>query len=164
MLVQSKKWWCRHAPARSHRPRPVPPEFVGLCFNCLANDHVHANYTFRSRCYLCHSTQHRTRNCKRRLPANGTASTRDQESPRHRLRRPDGYISSSSTVSGRSYSTGRETSVPRICAPDSPRGPPPPRDTSPARTPPPTPPPPPPPGHASMRPRSELLIIPRTPP
>jgi hypothetical protein len=50
-------------------------------------------------------SKHRARNCKRRLPANRTASTRDQESPRRRLRRPDGYISSYSTVSGRSCST-----------------------------------------------------------
>lgn len=93
------------------------------------------------------------------------------EPPRRRVRRPDGYISSSSTVSGHSCSTGRETSVSPVCQPhfDSARhapercspSPSPPGMDAPSQRPP-SPPPPPPPGHASRRPRLELLLLPRT--
>jgi hypothetical protein len=47
----------------------VPPSLVGLCFNCLAGDHIAARCTSPSHCLFCLSTKHRARNCKhRRLP------------------------------------------------------------------------------------------------
>lgn len=43
------------------QPRPVPADLVGLCFNCMGNDHVKANCTFPSRCRSCHREGHRAR-------------------------------------------------------------------------------------------------------
>ncbi|CAD6209198.1 unnamed protein product [Miscanthus lutarioriparius] len=186
-LVQSRRRWRRRAQERPHRPRPVPPEFVGKCFNCLSGNHVHAECTFPSCCYYCHISRHRARNCKRERPASGNLNPGRREPPRRRLRRPDGYVSSAGTVSGRSSSTGCDTSVLPVCSPEfgSPRttkarraesstplqaaspapsrspSPPPRRDLSP-QPPSPSPPPPPPPGHVSLRPRSEIIIFPQS--
>lgn len=100
---------------------PSPPKasaVVGKCFNCLSGDHVHAECTFPSCCYYCHISRHRARNCKRERPASGNLNPGRRELPRRRLRRPDGYVSSAGTVSGRSCSTGRDTSVLPVCAPE----------------------------------------------
>lgn len=177
-LVQSRRRWRRYAVVWPHRPRAVPPEFVGKCFNCLAYDHVHMQCTFPSKCYHCHSMRYRAWNCKRHRLPSGKAAPRAREPPHRRLRRPDGYASTSSTVSSHSCSTGRDTSVPPMCGAHSPgwssphqsphlsardvsprRPPPSPRGSSPARYPPPSPPPPPPPGNASRRPHLELLLF-----
>jgi hypothetical protein len=63
VLVQSRRRWRRHAPPHPRRQRPVQPSLVGLCFNCLAKDHIAAQCAFASRCLLCLSTVHRARNC-----------------------------------------------------------------------------------------------------
>jgi hypothetical protein len=57
-LVQSRRRRRRHRHALPHprRQRPVPPSLVGLCFNCLAGDHIATRCTFPSRCLLCLST------------------------------------------------------------------------------------------------------------
>ena len=47
----------RRVPPRS--ARPVPPNFVGLYFNCLAGDHVKTACTFLSRCLNCRREGHR---------------------------------------------------------------------------------------------------------
>jgi hypothetical protein len=62
-LVQSHHRWRRRAPPHPRRQRPVPPSLVGLCFNCLAKDHVAARCAFPPRCLLCLSMAHRARNC-----------------------------------------------------------------------------------------------------
>ncbi|CAD6270778.1 unnamed protein product [Miscanthus lutarioriparius] len=82
-LVQSRRRWCRRAPERPHRPRPVPLEFVGKCSNCLSGDHVHADCTFPSRCYYCHSSRHQARNCKREHPVSGHTNAGTREPPRN---------------------------------------------------------------------------------
>lgn len=106
-------------------PRPVPADLVGLCFNCLRDDHVKADCRFPSRCRSCHREGHRARNysearqvlagAKRgRSPAGagGRRGTfRRRHSPeRWRAARED-------TVSAHLASTGRSPSVPPCCAP-----------------------------------------------
>jgi hypothetical protein len=59
MEVQSRRRW-RHAPEPR---RPVPPNLVGKCFNCLAEDHVRADYTFPSKCFNCKGEGHQERDC-----------------------------------------------------------------------------------------------------
>lgn len=47
-LVESRRRWRRRKPPR--QSRPVPPELVGKCFNCLDEGHVRANCTNPPRC------------------------------------------------------------------------------------------------------------------
>jgi hypothetical protein len=57
--VHSRRRGRRRVPPRS--ARPVPPNLVGLCFDCLACDHVKAACTFLSRCFNCRHEGHRAR-------------------------------------------------------------------------------------------------------
>jgi hypothetical protein len=43
--------------------RLVPPNLVGLCFNCLASDHIKAQRKFPARCQSCKQEGHRARDC-----------------------------------------------------------------------------------------------------
>jgi hypothetical protein len=53
---------------------PIPSALVNLCFNCLAGDHVAADYRFPSRCLRCRCVGHRAHDCKRgRPPARAVA-------------------------------------------------------------------------------------------
>jgi hypothetical protein len=53
----------RRRAALPRRSRPVPPNLVGLCFNCLRSDHVNANCMFPARCLACKQEGHRARDC-----------------------------------------------------------------------------------------------------
>lgn len=149
--------------------RPVPSTLVGLCFNGMAGDHVATECHFPSPCLHCRCTGHRARDCKCgrspvRLPAHGRGA------PRPRLMRPAHQPSPSSTVSSRSCSTDRETSVPPVCRPHfgSPQHAPEPvgEPTVPPGPPSPSPSPPtsPPPRLPSTHPVSEIVVIPRSAP
>uniref|UniRef100_K3XPU8 CCHC-type domain-containing protein n=1 Tax=Setaria italica TaxID=4555 RepID=K3XPU8_SETIT len=59
--VESRRRWRRAAPSRPSKP--VPPELVGLCFNCPASDYVRANRSFPARCLTCKQEGHRARDC-----------------------------------------------------------------------------------------------------
>jgi len=81
-LAASRHRWRRRL--RTARPWPVLATFVGLCFNCMAEDNVAADCRFLSWCLHCRGTRHHARECKRdRSPAHHTARTRD--APRRRL-------------------------------------------------------------------------------
>lgn len=125
-IVESRRRWRRRPVRPAPTPRPVPPELVGLCFNCLAPDHVAAHCRFPSRCLHCRDTGHRARMCKRaRSPRRDAPPTRGR--PRVRLdrlhRRSTTVKDNVDTDSARSASTGRETSVPRSCRPPTPEEP-----------------------------------------
>ena len=69
-IVKSRRH--RRCPGRTapQRHRPVSPELVGLCFNCLAHDHIAAQCRSLSHCFRCRGTSHRARACTRgRSPA-----------------------------------------------------------------------------------------------
>lgn len=125
--VRSRRRWCRRSPPRESRP--VPPGLVGLCFNCLVSSHVKAGCTFPVRCFNCWCEGHRAHACP--LPSRSAAVKRGRSLPGqlgHRSvsrRAPkDGARRSregdDDTLSTRSVSTGRSTSVPRCCRPPTP--------------------------------------------
>jgi hypothetical protein len=60
--VQSRRRWRRRAPPKP--VKPVPKNLVGLCFNCLAGDHVKADYIWRARCFLYKQPGHEVRECR----------------------------------------------------------------------------------------------------
>lgn len=64
-LVQSRRRWRRRATPR--QSRPVPPNLVGLCFNCLASNHVKTVCRFPTRCFRCRCEGHRAHDCGRRM-------------------------------------------------------------------------------------------------
>lgn len=111
--------------------KAVPPNLVGLCYNCLGDDHVKADCVFRSRCTNCRSECHRAKDCpfppmtmarsgkRARSPARVAQGRR--AAPRRvsmTQRRP---VDTSDTASARSASTGRLPFVPRCCAPPTPQ-------------------------------------------
>ncbi|PNT64774.1 hypothetical protein BRADI_4g32814v3, partial [Brachypodium distachyon] len=50
------------------RPRqPLPKEMAGLCYNCLGDDHIKAFCPNPSRCFLCGSDRHHSRECAKPL-------------------------------------------------------------------------------------------------
>lgn len=53
-------WRCRSSPKPT---LPVPPALDGLCFNCLASNHVKADCVFPSRCFNCRCEGHRAFAC-----------------------------------------------------------------------------------------------------
>jgi hypothetical protein len=117
-VIESKRRWRRHPHRALTSPHPVPATLVGLCFICLASDHVAARYRLPSRCLVCKGTGHRARDCKRAcspdrantpLPPRSGRTVRPRPcpaSPQHVQSTDDDMIS------GHSCSTGRETSVP----------------------------------------------------
>jgi len=128
--VQSRRRWRRRSPPRV--ARPVPPELVGLCFNCLANNHVKAECTFPVRCYNCRDEGHRASSCT--LPRSSGAK-RSRSPPRavdggvrrrvSRRRLPvdagrRAHTNDNDTTSARPASTGHSTSIPHCCRPPSP--------------------------------------------
>jgi hypothetical protein len=117
-----RRWRRRPSPVPSW---PVPADLVGLCFNCLGDDHVKADCRFPSRCRSCRREGHRARNCPEARPlwagakrgrspvgAGGRRGTFRRRSSAERWR-----AAREETVSARSASTGRSPSVPRCCAP-----------------------------------------------
>jgi len=86
-LVQSHRHGRRHAPPHPRRQWPVRPSLVGLCFNCLAGDHIAARCTFPSRCLFYLSTEHRARSYKHDRPPQRPSLDRVREPPRRGLRR-----------------------------------------------------------------------------
>jgi len=112
----------------------VPPELVGLCFNCLASSHVRAKCTFPARCYNCWCEGQRASACSlpprfaalaamvgmrracSRVDGGRRVSRRRSVGGRHRH-----GANSDNTASARSASMGRSMSVPRCCAPLTPR-------------------------------------------
>lgn len=117
-VIESKRRWRRHPHRALTSPHPVPATLVGVCFICLASDHVAARYRLPSRCLVCKGTGHRARDCKRAcspdrantpLPPRSGRTVRPRPcpaSPQHVQSTDDDMIS------GHSCSTGRETSVP----------------------------------------------------
>jgi hypothetical protein len=79
-LVESR----RRRLVRPMRSRPVSATLVGLCFNCMADDHVAADCRFPSRCLNCRGTGHRVRECKCGCSPTRHV-TRNREAPRRRL-------------------------------------------------------------------------------
>lgn len=123
--VRSRRRWRRVASPR----RPVPSNLVGLCFNCLAGDHVHADCTFPAKCYNCRDVGHQARDCPH-PPVTGRWEGKRGRSPprasgfrrgaRRRRSSPSRGASPADTVSAHSASTGREPSVPPVCQPPTP--------------------------------------------
>jgi len=119
--VHSHRRWRRSTPPR----RPVPADLVGKCFNCLSDSHVKADCTFPSRCFHCFEEGHQERlyprlgrrTCKRSRSPGCGADSRGSRRFRPATRRPPRCSSSADTISARSASTGREPSVPSVCAP-----------------------------------------------
>lgn len=119
--VHSHRRWRRSTPPR----RPVPADLVGKCFNCLSDSHVKADCTFPSRCFHCFEEGHQERlyprlgrrTCKRSRSPGCGADSRGSRRFRPATRRPPRRSSSADTISARSASTGREPSVPPVCAP-----------------------------------------------
>lgn len=133
--VRSRRLERRRSPPRVSRP--VPPELVGLCFNCLASSHIKAVCRYPPQCYNCWGEGHHASSCL--LPARqglaaalGTKRTRSLPSrERRRVSRrrgtpPRHSRGSADTVSAGSASTGWSTSVPRCCRPPTTPLPPPP--------------------------------------
>ncbi|CAD6234865.1 unnamed protein product [Miscanthus lutarioriparius] len=123
--VQSRRRWRRVASPR----RPVPSNLVGLCFNCLAGDHVHADCTFPAKCYNCRDVGHQARDCPLPPVAGRWEGKRGRSPPRatgfrrgarRRRSSPSRGASPADTVSAHSASTGREPSVPPVCQPPTP--------------------------------------------
>ena len=56
--VRSRRRWRRRSPLRESRL--VPVELQGLCFNCLAANHVKRDCVFPVRCFNCHQEGHRS--------------------------------------------------------------------------------------------------------
>jgi hypothetical protein len=114
--VASRRRWRRTAVQR----RPVPANLVGKCFNCLSESHVKADCTSPPRCFHCLGEGHQERSClalgrgafKRGRSPTADFGCRGRGGHRRRSRE-----SAASTISGRSASTGRSPSVPRVCAP-----------------------------------------------
>lgn len=113
----------------------MPPELVGLCFNCLASSLVEAKCTFQARCFNRWCVDHRAHACP--LAPRSTLGKRGRSPPRpfgcrqlprrgarHDNRRA--FDGDDDTPSTRSASTGQSTSAPRCCRPPTPLGPPPP--------------------------------------
>jgi hypothetical protein len=127
--AHSRRRWRRRASPTL--PKPVPADLVGLCFNCLGDDHVKKDCTYPSRCRTCRCEGHRARYCPWGMGAMagakrgcspaafaGRRGTFRRRVSLDRWRAPSG-----DTVSARSRSTGRSPSVPRCCAPPSPEAP-----------------------------------------
>jgi hypothetical protein len=150
-----------------HRPRLVPPQLVGLCFNCLAHDHVIANCCFPSRCLHYRGTTHRARAYKRmRSPSSSTSlgvevrghagAARRRRSPVYRTAlSSDGGMVSGHTPAGHETSvlplrghpgTGRHATSPFSLGSRHP----PPQTLSLS----------PPSGHICIRPATEVVVIP----
>ncbi|CAD6234888.1 unnamed protein product [Miscanthus lutarioriparius] len=123
--VQSRRRWRRVASPR----RPVPSNLVGLCFNCLAGDHVHADCTFPAKCYNFRDVGHQARACPHPPVAGRWEGKRGRSPPRasgfrwgarRRRSSPSRGASPVDTVSAHLASTGREPSVPPVCQPPTP--------------------------------------------
>lgn len=120
--VHSRRRWRRRLPTRLLKP--LPEDLIGLCFNCLGDDHVKADYRFPSCCRSCRREGHHARNCpfgsafarakRGRSPAR-SGSGRGVPHPRALPARWR-----EETVLARSVSTSRTPSVPHYCAPPSP--------------------------------------------
>jgi hypothetical protein len=123
--VQSRRRW-----RRVDAPRSLVPSILeGKCFNCLATDHVRADYTFPSRCFNCEQAGHQAWDCPMppvcgrnkgkcgRSPARTSGQCRS--APRRRSS-PSRDPSARDTVSARFASTGREPSVSPVCDPLTP--------------------------------------------
>ncbi|KAG0526126.1 hypothetical protein BDA96_06G118600 [Sorghum bicolor] len=117
-----RRWRRRPSPVPA---RPVPPDLIGLCFNCLSDSHVKADYRFPSRYRTCRAEGHRARFCPLGPPP--LAGAKRGRSPafargpdRGALRRREfaelRRASRDDTISACSVSTGRSPSVPRCCA------------------------------------------------
>lgn len=118
--VCSRRRWSWRS---SRATRPVPPELVSLCFNCLANNHVKANCIFSARCLNGWCKGHRASTCPL-LVRRGCCQ--HHRSPRQHRRSVAGCRDASrarrggtndDTTSARSASTGRTPLVPRCYAP-----------------------------------------------
>jgi len=59
--VRSRRRWRRRSPLRESRPIPI--ELQGLCFNCLAANHVKRDCVCLVRCCNCHQEGHRSFAC-----------------------------------------------------------------------------------------------------
>lgn len=125
--VQSRRRWRRRAPRKT--VKPVPKNLEGLCFNCLADDHVKADCSEEAKCFICRQPGHEAREC--RLGHCQGRSKRARSSPRRTVPRhsarfcdehrcPWGVECAGDTASGRLVSTGRSPSVPPGCEPSPP--------------------------------------------
>lgn len=120
----SRRRWRRTPEPR----RPVPPNLVGKCFNCLSESHVKADYTGPARCFNCLDGGHQARDYP--LPARpapdegkrGRSPARPAcRAGRARRRRSSPRrVSLADTASARTASAGRSPSVPPVCGPPSP--------------------------------------------
>ena len=109
-----RRWRRRPSPTLA---RPVPPDLVGLCFNCLRDDHIRANCRFPPRCRTCRQEGHRARFCPMATFVTGAKRGRSpgiaRRAPARRRRSPERWRPPrDDTVSARSVSTGRSPSVP----------------------------------------------------